>query len=356
MERTRNVGEVSLLIWLGFGAVLAVVVIILNKLLFTIANSLAEHSLLIFGVLWGSAMTYALIKGLTTVAVKYEVIVEILGMPINTLSSGIYLLFPFFGITKIKAKVFMGQQIMQLFMNNDIKDGYGFGHIDFKDGTAPALCTVYFTIINARKAIYNIAQLYRGIEEKMDDAVRAFLSMFTIDEASEKSGQFNLPSILSGQLKTVDDKTYQRAPIFLTILQNWGVRIDNISISDIVLPPGVVTVREKLLVATRDVEVAKAEVKAGKKRLELTQAQGAAEGKKHAEMVQTVANIPGMNSVLASAYLENMYRWQQVGDKAVIFSDSQGVGTDAARIAAIIQATNAAVKPPSATTTTTGAK
>ena len=245
----------------------------------------------------------------------------------------------------------MGQQQMGLYLDEGQNDKYGFGHVDFLDGSAPIVATAYFTIINSMKAAYDIDDILKGMEEKLDGAIRTYLGGYKIDDVNHLKVQFDTARILNGEVvidhETPRIKTKEDSRIYMEILKDWGTEINTIVISDIVLSDDQKEIRRELLKAEKAVEIAEQEVKMakfekerviivseGKKKSLSIEAEGRkealmSEGKGMSSQISSVKSA-GINSSASAAYLAEMKKWDSIGDKTVIIdggSDSlSGMG------------------------------
>lgn len=271
--------------------------------------------------------------------------------------SGPYIAFPYFGLMTVRNKAFMGEQMMELYMNDDKESGYGEGVVEFEDSSAPVDAVVYFTIVDAYKATYNINDLYGSIGEKIDGAIRSYLGNFTIDEANRLKVQFNLARVLNGKPTGRDDKgilktetarernkmnkpgAHKDTDLWKEIRNNWGVEINSIAVSDIVLSDGVIKIREEKLVAQKANEVALI-----KKKTTITNAEAKKEeydlhGQGIAKQFVSLAEQE-LKGVDAANYLNNKIKWEKVGDKTVIISNGNELSSIGASIGAGMKAVN----------------
>ena len=197
---------------------------------------------------------------------KWEYLISRFKKYYCTKKAGLYWL-PF-GFFKLDHKVFMGEQALPLSLG---RDGFGGGIVDFKDGSAPVEAFFYFRIFDSFKAAYSTADILRMIEEKADGVLRSFLAQYDTEEANELKNGFNLGIISSmtrcipgGPIPTVTSSDFYK------ILRNWGIDPVSFTVTDIELPQAIIEQRQRVLQATKDVEVAKLEIKKAEHKAETT--------------------------------------------------------------------------------------
>jgi regulator of protease activity HflC (stomatin/prohibitin superfamily) len=273
--------------------------------------------------------------------------------------SGLYFLFPFF--TKVRAQVLLSEQMMKLYMDETVTVGYGGGQVDFKDGSAPVDAFVYFQIVDAYKAIYNISNAFKALEENMDGSIRSYLSNYSIDQANRLKVQFDLKKILNGDIadtKGVFPPSTKELKDILAwnyVFEKWGIEIKKVVISDILLTEKQKAIRETLQAAEKEIEVAEAEVKKAKfkKQKTIIEADGAKEAafrvadaennalkKKGEGLAQQVGLLKaaGVEPTQIVAHLAERIKWEKVGDKTVIVDSGASVSGLSAQFAAIMEA------------------
>jgi regulator of protease activity HflC (stomatin/prohibitin superfamily) len=276
-------------------------------------------------------------------------VIEFFGEYLTTWQSGLNFLFPYFGFMTVRAEVVMSQQMMKLFMDDSSPDTYGAGHIDFNDSSAPVEATAYFTIQDARHAVYGAADVMSALEESLDSAIRTYLGNFSLDEANTLKVQFDIARVLNGETVIGPDgnllskvSRLEDAPLYREARDVWGVIIKNIVISDIILDDVQKAIRQKLQEATKSIQVAEKEVERAEfeRRKVVIEANASkeaaiinAEGEKASlsaigdgitEQIKKLVES-GMSHDKAVQYLSDRLKWEKVGDKTVII-DSSGSG------------------------------
>ncbi|MEA3464143.1 MAG: SPFH domain-containing protein [Patescibacteria group bacterium] len=319
-------------------------IITLSLISFGVLKIVLECSWLISGlfpfVFFVLFVVLAIIFGWSQIPHRHEWIVEIFGEYIGSpLKAGLYIIFPYFNFVNIKAEVFMGQQMIELFMNDSVKTGFGKGHVDFKDSSAPVDAMCYFTIHDSKKAVYEIEpSVLLGVADKMDGAIRSYLGGYNLNDANQLKVQFHLETILNGVIVTTEapaapirisaefiENSIVAPHLWQEIWNTWGVSIDSIVVSDIELSPKLMEAREKEIVAEAETKAAVHERKkiiilaeGEKQALQLT-------GEGITEQIKQLVHA-GVSHEEAVAYLTNRKKWEsmQKAGKTVLIEGSDG--------------------------------
>lgn len=275
----------------------------------------------------------SLVRGYAEVPQNSVWLVERFGAYIgNPWTAGLHFLFPWFGFMDAAHEVYLGEQQMRLYMSDDVEEGYGEGHVEFTDGSAPVEATVFFRIWNPALAMYNIADVFAGISEKMDGAVRAFLGQFTIDQATTTKVQYKLGPILNGAQvdaagDPVDRNDYDTSPLFkpgdsdfdpratpMHIWKqmhfDWGVDVLSVAVSDIVLSEEVMKLRTEIMRAEK---AAVAAVNWAKAEIERSKGQKTALsniGKGLDAQIKLIAKTNNLQPAEVLRFLEQRMRWE----------------------------------------------
>ncbi len=225
-----------------------------------------------------------------------------------TKKAGLYWL-PF-GFFKLDHKVFMGEQALPLSLG---RDGFGGGVVDFKDGSAPVEAFFNFRIFDSFRAAYLTADILKMIEEKADGVLRSFLAQYDIEEANELKNGFNL-GIIASMTKYIPGA---QVPVvtssdFYKILHNWGIEPLSFTVTDIELPQVIIEQRQRVLQATKDVEVAELGAKKAEHEAKTTLIKASGDAKGMDEITAAMAGRikalveKGMSPQEAAAYVVNI--------------------------------------------------
>jgi regulator of protease activity HflC (stomatin/prohibitin superfamily) len=239
-------------------------------------------------LLFGSILAITLFKAWTVVPHQYRYIIEIFGKYIGSpLEPGAYWLFPWFGYVEIRSSVFLGQQLMPLYLDEKISEGYGGGSVEFNDCSAPVKATLYFSIFDPEKSTYETNDLFQALEEKADGVIRTFLGMYSLQSAISMKGDFNIATIAT--LSNIADKDFSEEVVqdklqkseFYKSLESWGVHPVDVVISDFELPSKLQEIRETILVAGAEKGAAGPKLETAKieKEIKIVKAQGEAAAK-----------------------------------------------------------------------------
>lgn len=205
-------------------------------------------------------MAITIIHAWAQVPQKYEYIVEVFGKYIGKpLESGLHFIFPWFKWEQVYCKVYMGEQMIKLYLDEKKIDLPGGGDVEFKDSSAPLSAFFYFQIFDSAKSAYNIEDVIRAIEEKADEKLRVFLGMYTLDQAINLRTKFEIKIIAcsidvsASNFKTPTHKEFKNTDFYKT-LYSWGVVPKSFTVSDIQLPPNIIAQREKIINAEKELE------------------------------------------------------------------------------------------------------
>jgi regulator of protease activity HflC (stomatin/prohibitin superfamily) len=316
-----------------------------------------------------------------TIPYKHEWIIEYMGKYTgHPLCSGLHLIFPIFTILKSKNLV-NSDQIMELYLDEKKNEALDGGVVDFKDASAPVKSKTFFRITDAVKATYEIEDVFKGIEERLDSALRSFLANYTIDEAGSLKIYFNIGIILNGilvekeegkpvsyrdadgekiSLKPGDNSGLilsdgtEKKPAVLEEIEKWGVTIKTIVITDIVLSAEIREQRRLVLEASQ-----KAQAAVHTKQAAITASEGAlqvAKNKAEGEEYTLDKRGQGMNKQIkevtttgltereASNHITKTQLYENIGDKAVILETSGTAVGQGAQIGAGAAAVSSVVK------------
>lgn len=289
--------------WIIFTAVLGAILLILGGIL---AHYLSVWCWLVSPILFGVVIGAMVINGWAQVPHNHVQLVTFHGLFEETWKPGeIHVRFPLLGIIEQNAEVFLGEQLMELNLDESVTTGYGDGKVDFQDGSCPVVVYAYFKVTCPEKAIFGISDVYCALAEKIDGAVRSYLADLTIDEANELKDQLLLPRILNFDMVRRDSHhkivfgtdgkaiflnaapaPLDTIPLWLEIRDNYGIEIKTLVISDIKLSDAVIAIRERLMVAKVNAEAAKTEA-------ETTMTEAKATAKKDLLVAETKAKVAG---------------------------------------------------------------
>lgn len=247
-------------------ALSAIIFLVLYALEISIFISLPLCSVIFLGLLAKAAY-----DGWMIVPENWEYSIEMLGVYIGyPLESGWYILFPWFKLVKIKTAVFLGDQLMELYLDENVKDGYGGGNVEFEDCSSSLKAFLYFRIFDSGRSSYKTNDLFRAVAEKTDSLLRSFLGLYKLEEVIKMKSNFYLEAIVmltdfcpdvaldetaKKCLKENIEANWKNSDFYVS-LQKWGVEPLSLVISDIKLTEKLDKAREVILTAEKELQIA----------------------------------------------------------------------------------------------------
>ena len=239
------------------------------------------------------ALSFWTIKaGFEVVPENWVFMFSILGDFQDEWKEGLHWRFPWLGITRIDAEVYLGTQSVSLLVETEKEED---GYIDFKDQSAPVKIDFYFQIIDPYLAVYGVTDVIRMISEHAYSAVRSLLAMYTVNEANELKSAFDLNAIATSTMvqrdasgKVIDPgitNAQMKQSIFYKTLISWGVEPTLFIIEDIRMTPKIIEQREKIMEASIDLKVAEIKVKTAEKEVDAQLVQALGDRKQTVELM-----------------------------------------------------------------------
>ena len=194
------------------------------------------------------------VRTIRIVPQQTAVIIERLGSYSRTLDDGMHVLVPF--IDKPRATIDLREQVVTFPPQPVITSDNLVVSID---------TVIYYTVTDAKSAVYEIANFIQGIEQLTVTTLRNVIGSLDLEETLTSRDQIN------GQLRGVLDQETGR----------WGIRVNRVELKAIDPPPSVPDSTEKQMRAERDKRAAILTAEATKQSAILT-----AQGEKESQILR----------------------------------------------------------------------
>jgi regulator of protease activity HflC (stomatin/prohibitin superfamily) len=182
------------------------------------------ETLIVLGIL----LVFAIVVIMRTVQIvpqQTSLIVERLGRYSRTLEGGIHFLIPF--VDKVRANVDLREQVVSFPPQPVITSDNLVVNID---------TVIYYTVIDSRAAVYEIANFIQGIEQLTVTTLRNVIGSLDLEQTLTSRDQIN--GTLRGALDEATGK--------------WGIRVNRVELKAIDPPHSVQESMEKQMKAERD--------------------------------------------------------------------------------------------------------
>ncbi len=179
-------------------------------------------------IVLGLLVVFAVILLIRTVRIvpqQTSLIIERLGRYSRTLEGGIHLLVPF--VDKVRANVDLREQVVSFPPQPVITSDNLVVNID---------TVIYYSVIDAKSAVYEIANFIQGIEQLTVTTLRNVIGSLDLEQTLTSRDQIN------GQLRGVLDEATGK----------WGIRVNRVELKAIDPPMSVQESMEKQMKAERE--------------------------------------------------------------------------------------------------------
>lgn len=166
-----------------------------------------------------------LFKTVRIVPQQTSLIIERLGRYSRTLEGGIHILVPF--VDKVRASIDLREQVVSFPPQPVITSDNLVVNID---------TVIYYTVIDSKRAVYEIANFIQGIEQLTVTTLRNVIGSLDLEQTLTSRDQIN------GQLRGALDEATGR----------WGIRVNRVELKAIDPPLSIQESMEKQMKAERD--------------------------------------------------------------------------------------------------------
>jgi regulator of protease activity HflC (stomatin/prohibitin superfamily) len=254
---------------------------------------------------------------------KYVAIVEEAGEYIGEpVDPGWYFFFPFGDFIFIKNEIFMGDQELALFEDDDEEvdnENSNAGKIDFEDGVAAKIkACLYFRVVDAGEASYSISNFETGLKDKFEDLLRAYFGSKKLDDAIGERAK----KALMAEVEKISDEGNGEMKDF--IKRKWGIEVYSLLVLDIILSEKDVALRRKVMEAQVEENIAHKEKARRKTLAEARELEIKAEGAGLSAKIQAMKDA-GASPEYIMTYFSEQVKWENLGDKSVIIDNGDGI-------------------------------
>lgn len=291
--------------WLEF----VLIISSLSLILVMIVQSFhpVNNRLLIWGGLTSFFVGVLLARAFYSVPEKEDWTIELLGYWFNTWHSGPHFLIPLFA--KVSGKVYMGDRMITLYMDDKDRDGEKDAAIEFEDASAGVIIRLYYRIFAVHRAVYNIDDVESAVREKMDAGLRAHFGKKKLDKALRERTNM--------KFKTILGESATEAGVF----KSWGVEIRSLAMTDVLLSPETMKIREKILNATKEQDVAKIGIKTAEHLATAEKITKTVEGQASGAEIKELMKETGLDEKQATEFLLTREYFQAIKDnKGIVLS------------------------------------
>ncbi len=337
---------------------------------------------LVIGIFTFSLCAVFVVKSsIEEVKETWNVVTELFGQYERILGPGIHFLWPF--CEKAVSRVYMGEEMMDLNLVKFDADNKVIDGLEFKDCSEIGVkACLYYQIVDAKAATYNISDLLGAISEKAESVLRGNLVIYNLDDAMSFRDKFT-KEIIACFTNLVPDQTTPPTPVamptqaeyeaseFYLSLMRLGVMPQQFSIAKYYLPEKIIAQREKKLNMDTEIKVAELELKKAKviQKAEVVKAQTEekttvikARGKSRAQELVGVGDAKKITSILTAADLQagqsagviaELAKWDAISNsksnEKVILLEGKSEVANGAAFGVGAHATNPPANPPANT-------
>ena len=256
---------------------------------------------------------------------NWEWVIEFFGKWFTTWGPGLHFLFPFF--MSVKAQVFMGDQMITLYMDEKERDGEVNAMIEFTNTSSAVIVRLFYCIFSSHRAVYNIDNVVKAVREKIDAGLRAYFGTKKLDEAITERVTIDIETIIGTKpINEVEKKEIVVKAADPKIFKFWGAEMRSLAVVDISLPKEVKEQRNKILIAEKDRDAAKIKKTTAQHEAEAERTRQEVRGKATGQEIKKVMDETGLNARQAAEYLLNKKYFESITPSKGIIIAGQGTG------------------------------
>lgn len=289
--------------------------------------------------------------GYRSVPEKEEWTIEFFGSLMNVWEPGPHLLtLPFF--MKVSGRVFMGTQMLSLYMDGQQRGKEKDALMEFEDASAGLIARLFYKIFSAHRAIYNVDDLRVSIKEKVDASLRAHYGNTKLDVALKERSDIRAQTIIEGlkRKRTADSEKKETVGGEIDEAKHfkiWGTEIESFAVVDIDLPDLIIKQRDSILTATKEKEASFIKIGTAKNVAEAQRIKDKRAGKGLGQEIKQIADEAKIDPAAATAYVRDLKFFEAIKqNKGVVLPGDNTGAILTAGIASVANLTSSAIKEP----------
>lgn len=198
------------------------------------------------------------------------------------------------------------------------------GNMDFSDASANVDADFFFYVVDFIKAVVNVVDFKSSIQKKSYALVASLFGGVKVLEASKNRAEYTLPKIIAIAENGI---SLENSDFYKELFDHWGIYPSAIVIGDISLDKEDVINRRQLLDAENREKVARKN-----KNIAILAGEGeagaiAVVSRALLNQISDLVRHGKLNTETATLFINNMKKWDSLGDKAVVIDSDHGGGS-----------------------------